>query len=177
MKPARFITLLFAVWPLLAENNSSLQTSTVISADLLRHPITEKARRMLRKALEAINSGQHQSAIRQLLDVLTKYPESAAYTQSLLGVEYIRVDQFTAAVDSLEQAVALLPHDAFNRYNLGLSLACTGDFERGEQEVRRALDLDRGNPTMQALLNALVRDKLAKAKPVELTPNERGQVK
>lgn len=132
---------------------------------------------MLRNALETINLGEHQRAIRQLLDVLGKYPESAAYAQSLLGVEYIRVDQFNAAVDSLEQAVALLPHDAFNRYNLGLSLACTGEFERGEQEVRRALDLDPGNPTMQALLNALARDKLAKAKPVEHLPEDQRRVK
>jgi Flp pilus assembly protein TadD len=59
----------------------------------------------------------------------------------------------------LEQAVSLLPHDAINRYNLGLSLVCAGDYERGEQEVRRAMELGPNNATMEALLNALVERK------------------
>ena len=134
-------------------------TSLTISADLLRYPITEKARRMLQRALEKIKAGNHEAAIEQLLGTLAKYPGSAAYVHSLLGIEYLKTDRFTAAVGSLEQAVSLLPHDAINRYNLGLSLVCAGDYERGEQEVRRAIKLDPNNPTAQALLNALVQHK------------------
>jgi Flp pilus assembly protein TadD len=133
--------------------------SVTISADLLRHPITEKARRMLQRALQKINSGNHAAAIEQLRETLAIYPGSAAYAHSLLGVEYLKTDRFTAAVSSLEQAVSLLPHDAINRYNLGLSLVCAGDYERGEQEVRRAIELDPNNTTMEALLNALVQRK------------------
>lgn len=132
-----------------------------ITADLLRYPINEKARSMLRKALETINSGDHESAIKQLLDALAKYPESAAYVHSLIGIEYLRTNQIKAAVDSLDQAVVLLPHDAFNHYNLGVSLVCIGDFDRGEQEVRRANELNPGNPTMRALLDALILRKSA----------------
>jgi Flp pilus assembly protein TadD len=131
----------------------------VVSADLLRHPITEKARRMLQKALESMKAGNHEAAIEQLLETLAKFPDSAAYTHSLLGVEYLRTGQFTASVSSLEQAALLLPHDAVTRYNFGLSLVCAGEYDRGEQEVRRALELDPKNPTMQALFSALLQNK------------------
>ena len=142
-----------------AQNRLSAETPqhrpAVVSADLLRHPINEKARRMLRSALETINSGDHETAIQQLRDVLRRYPESAAYVHSLLGIEYFRTNRFSAAVESFVQAVALLPHDAVNRYNLGLSLLCNGDVERGEQELRRAVELDPNNPTVRALWEAL----------------------
>ena len=110
---------------------------------------------MLRKALDTIDTGDHAAAIKQLLEVLSKYPESAAYVHSLLGVEYMKTDQFQAAVDSFEQAVTLLPHDAINRHNLAVSLLCVHDVGRGAQEARRALELDPGNPTIRALVNAL----------------------
>jgi tetratricopeptide (TPR) repeat protein len=163
----------FAVWPLSAQVNApsdprlartrpeskSGAAGRVISVELLRYPISEKARRMLQRALAAMDSGNHEAAIGQLTETLAKYPESAAYADSLLGIEYLKTDHFTAAVDSLEKAVSLLPHDAVNRYNLGLSLACAGDYERSEQEVRRALEIDPKNATMQAFLNALLQYK------------------
>src|SRR5579871_2848264 len=134
-------------------------TRGTISADFLRHPIRAKVRRMLQKAWEAMNSANHEAAIAQLEETLAKYPDSAAYVHSLLGVEYLRTDRFTAAASSFKQAVLLLPHDAWNHYNYGLSLACMGDYDRGEQEVRRALELDPKNTSMQPLLSALLQRK------------------
>jgi Flp pilus assembly protein TadD len=128
------------------------EPSGVVSADVLRHPIKEKARRMLQKALEAAKSGEHNSAIIQLVAVLAKFPESAPYVHSILGVEYVKTNRFAEAVNSLEQAVALLPHDAVNRYNLAVSLLCDREVEQGEHEARRAVELDPDNPTMRALV-------------------------
>lgn len=133
----------------------SAEGPSVVSVDLLRHRLNQKARRMLQKAWDAMQSGHHRSAIQQLQATLAKYPDSDAYVHSLLGIEYLRTDQFEAAVDSFEKAVMLLPHDAINRYNLGLSLICAGDYHRGEQAVRRALEIDPANPTIRALLDAL----------------------
>jgi Flp pilus assembly protein TadD len=149
-----FVTLVLAAWPLAAQTG---HPTDVVSVDLLRHPIGEKPRRMLRRAMETMDSGDHEAAIKQLLEILSKYPESAAYVHSLLGVEYMKTDQFHAAVDSFEQAVALLPHDAINRHNLAVSLLCIRNFGRGEQEARRALELDPDNPTIRALVDALQR--------------------
>jgi tetratricopeptide (TPR) repeat protein len=109
--------------------------------------------------MEKMESGDHQTAIEQLLEALTKYPDSAPYVHNLLGVEYVKTDRFKAAVSSFEQAVLLLPHDAMTHYNFGLALICAGDYDRAMQEVQRALELDPGNPIMQSRLQALLERK------------------
>ena len=128
-----------------------------VSADILRHPIGEKVRRMLRLAMDRRNRGDHEAAIKHLLEILSQHPESAAYVHSLLGVEYMKTGRFQNAVDSLEHAVALLPHDAINRHNLAVSLLCNRDVARGEREARRALQLDPGNAAIRELVDALDR--------------------
>ena len=75
--------------------------------------------------------------------MLTKYPDSAAYVQDLLGVSYVKTDRYQDAISSFEQAVTLLPHDAMTHYSFGLALVCAGDYERATQEVQRAVALDR----------------------------------
>ena len=126
-----------------------------ISVDVLRHPISEKARRMFRKALDSLNSGDQETARGQLLEMLAKYPASAVYAHSVLGVIYVRTSRFHDAVTSFEQAASLLPHDATTHYNFGLSLACASEFDRAEQEVHKALELDPKNPSAQVLLSVL----------------------
>jgi Flp pilus assembly protein TadD len=130
--------------------------SAVIAIDVLRHPISTKARRTLLSAITKIDLGQHESAIAELQEALRKYPEAAAYVHDLLGAEYVRTERYEAAVSSFEQAVSLLPHDAMTHYNFGLALVCAGDYERAAQEVRRAVELDPENGTMRARLNALL---------------------
>src|ERR1017187_6995630 len=99
----------------------------IISVDVLRHPITAKVRKMILRAMEKMDAGEHQPAIGQLLETLTKYPDSAPYVHNLLGVEYVRTDRFQDAISSFEQAVSLLPHDPMTHYNFGLALICAGD--------------------------------------------------
>ena len=126
-----------------------------VSVDVLRHPISAKVRHLLLGAMDKMESGDHQAAIAQLRETLTKYPDSAPYVHNLLGVEYVKTDQFNAAVSSFEQAVLLLPHDAMTHYNFGLALICSGDYDRAAQEVQRALALDPGNSQMQARLDTI----------------------
>ena len=127
-----------------------------VSADLLRHPVSHRTRHMLERALDWMRSGKHQEAIQQLQHTLAADPSSAAYVHSLLGVEYMKTDQFTAAVSSFEQAVELLPHDAINRSNYGVSLAAIGDYPRAEEQARRAQELAPENPGIQKFLNAVL---------------------
>ncbi|HTR36156.1 MAG TPA: tetratricopeptide repeat protein [Bryobacteraceae bacterium] len=129
--------------------------SGTVSVDLLRYPLSAKARRMLEKAVRFIDSGDHTAAIQQLEQTLAKCPSSAAYAQSMLGVEYMRVDRYSDAAKSLQQAVDLLPHDFVNHSNLGLSLARLGEYEQARQELRRALELDPQNANVRRLLAAL----------------------
>jgi Flp pilus assembly protein TadD len=126
-----------------------------VSADLLRHPISQKTRGMLQRALDWMRSGKHQEAIHQLEETLAKDPASAAYVHSLLGFEYMKTDQFTAAVNCFEQAVSLVPHDAITQTNFGVSLAAIGDYKRAEEQARRAQDLAPGNPEIRRFLDAV----------------------
>jgi Flp pilus assembly protein TadD len=143
-------------WP-----SASPGAGQTVSADLLRHPISHKTRGMLRRAVDRMRSGKHQEAIQQLEHILATDPSSAAYVHGLLGFEYMQTDQFAAAVRSFETAVALLPHDAINRTNFGVSLLAVGDYKRAEEETRRAQELEPNNPDIQRFLDALLTDKRA----------------
>jgi Flp pilus assembly protein TadD len=139
----------------MAAENASHQEPTragTISADLLRHPLPAQAREMIDKAQRTAQAGDHLAAIEQLTKALAKHPESAAWIQPVLGVEYLKTDQQQAAIQALEQAVLLLPRDPINRSNLGLSLAFAGQYERAEQELHEALQLDSKNDTTRHLL-------------------------
>ncbi|MBZ5633527.1 MAG: tetratricopeptide repeat protein [Acidobacteriia bacterium] len=131
----------------------------VVSVDLLRHPVSARVRPLLLKAVDKIESGDHEAAIEQLKDMLAKFPDSAPYVHDLLGVAYVKTDRCEAAVTSFEQAALLLPHDPTTQYYLGLALLCAGDYERATQEIQRAVKLDPQNLRMQARLNALLERK------------------
>src|SRR5579862_3150914 len=114
-----FAALVFSA--VIGASNVSAQTGPlVISVDFLRHPVGAKVRRLILKAMAKMEAGDHEAAIGQLRETLTKYPDSAPYVHSLLGVEYVKTDRYQAATSSLEQAAVLLPHDATTHYNFGL---------------------------------------------------------
>ena len=138
-----------------------------ISADLLRQPLSRKAKQILQKAQQAADAGDHYLAIQLLETAGMKYPESNAWTQSMLGVEYLKTDQFEAAVTSLEQAVLLLPRDAVDRANLGFALASIGQYDRSELELRRSLALDHSNLQTQQLLEVVLAADAPKKPPAQ----------
>jgi tetratricopeptide (TPR) repeat protein len=132
-----------------------------VSSDVLRHPLTSKARRRLQKALHLAELGEHPAAIKELRETLLKEPSSAPYAQNLLGVEYVENQQFDEARNSFEEAVRLMPHESGNHSNLGYSLAVAGDFNTAEQEARTAIQLDPSNTRAKTLLE-LLRSRRAK---------------
>ena len=126
-----------------------------VSSDVLRHPLSAKARRRLEKALHLAELGEHPKAIKELRETLVKEPSSAPYAQSFLGVEYVQNQQFTEARNSFEEAVRLMPHESVNHSNLGYSLAVAGDWNSAEQEARTALQLDPANAKAKTLLEII----------------------
>jgi len=126
-----------------------------VSSDVLRHPLTTKARRRLQKALHLAQLGEHPAAIRELREALVKEPASAPYAQNLLGIEYVENRQFAEARTSFEEAVRLMPHESVNHSNLGYSLAVAGDWNSAEQEARKALELNPANSRAKSLLDLL----------------------
>lgn len=137
------------------DRTAARQPAGSISAELLRYPLSAKAAHMLQKALRMSESGDHAGAIQQLQKTLAKCDGSGAYVYSLLGVEYLKTEQIPEAVDVLEQAVKLLPHDASNHANLGLALVADGQYDRAEPELKRALELDPHYAMASRLLSAL----------------------
>jgi len=127
-----------------------------VSADVLRHPLTSKARRRLEKALHLAQLGKHPAAIEELRETLVKEPSSAPYAENLLGLEYVENRQFAEARISFEEAVRLMPHESVNHSNLGYSLAVAGDLNSAEQEARTAIELDPTNTKAKSLLDMLL---------------------
>src|SRR5580692_11268033 len=141
-----------SIWPLAllalplgAQSFDGQRAPRTVSVELLRYPLPAKALYMLQKALQISEQGDHAGAVKQLQKTLTKCPGTDAYVDSLLGVEYLKTGQFCEAIDALEQAVLLLPHDASNHANLGLALVCKGQYDRAAPELERALDLEPHN--------------------------------
>jgi Tfp pilus assembly protein PilF len=133
-----------------------------ISSDILRHPLTPKARRRMLKALHLADLGNHSAAIQELREALVKEPSSAPYAHNLLGIEYVENKQFAEARSSFEEAVRLMPHESVNHSNLGFSLAVTGDLTSAEQEARKAIELDPENSRAKSLLDLLRRTRTTK---------------
>jgi Flp pilus assembly protein TadD len=141
---------------------------STISTDVLRHPLSSKARRLFEKAMHFAELGNHHAAIAGLRDALLKCPSDAPYAQNLLGLEYIEVQQYTEAKASFTEAARLMPHESSNHSNLGLSLAIVGEWDSAEQEERRALQLDKSNDKAKLILEALLvhkRNQATGAKP------------
>jgi tetratricopeptide (TPR) repeat protein len=139
-----------------------------VSTDVLRHPLSSKARRLFEKAMHLAELGNHHGAIDGLRDALVKCPADAPYADNLLGLEYMEVQQYTEAKDSFAEAARLMPRESSNHSNLGLSLAIVGEWDTAEQEERKALQLDKSNSKAQLILEALLvrkRNKAAEAKP------------
>jgi tetratricopeptide (TPR) repeat protein len=136
-----------------------------VSSDVLRHPLSAKARRRLEKALRLSVLGKHPAAIEELRETLVKEPSSAPYAQSLLGVEYVESGRFDEARGSFEEAVRLMPHESVNHSNLGFSLAVAGDWNSAEQEARTAIQLDPANTRAKTLLELIRGRKTKKRSP------------
>jgi len=158
----------FYDWQLRALNAPSSQSQTasngpvVVSADVLRHPLSSKARRELENARHQIDLGNHAAAIEELRKTMVKYPGTAPYAYNLLGREYIENREYVKAQESFAEAARLMPHEAAPRSNLGLSLAILGQWERAEQEIRKALQLDRANVKAKQILEIVKVLKLGK---------------
>jgi tetratricopeptide (TPR) repeat protein len=141
----------------LPENPAQARPATV-STDQLQHPLSSKGAKMIRKAQDYFQSGDHMKAIEELKRALAE-PSAAPYAHSLLGTEYLKTGKIDAAETELEQAIQALPHDPALHSNLGYALVLRGEPDRGEQEVRKALELDRNNSPAQRILGYILKSR------------------
>jgi len=140
--------------PPASEPAGTISPAGTVSVEQLQHPLSRKGASLIRKAQNYAAMGDHGKAIAEL-QLALKERSAIPYAHSLLGSEYLRINQFPAAIEALEQAVKLLPRNAANHSNLGYALFLVGYAERAEQEVRRALELDRNNQTTRHVLSII----------------------
>jgi tetratricopeptide (TPR) repeat protein len=130
--------------------------SATVSAEVLRHPIGEKVRDGIRKALRFADAGNHKAAIAHLKLLRARRPAEEGYVKNVLGVEYLRLEQYAEAQQCFERAVALLPLDATNHADLALTFIGMNRLDRAQPELERALELDPLLTVTRQLLNALL---------------------
>jgi tetratricopeptide (TPR) repeat protein len=137
---------------------------TKVSVDELRHPLTERARRILAAAWRYAQKDEHARAISTLREGMAKVAALVPYAHALLGIEYLRTGRNAEAVPEFTEAVSLFPHDAVAHSNFGVALSVTGQFDRAEQEARLALYLDPALNSAQELLRMLKADETAQSR-------------
>jgi tetratricopeptide (TPR) repeat protein len=130
--------------------------AATVSADQLRRPLSTKAAKLLRQAQSYASAGIHSRAIQELTRALRE-PSAIPYAHAMLGVEYLKTAQAAAAIEHLEPASQMLPNDASIHSNFAYALCLTGDLDRAEHEVRRALELDSANKSARLVLSYIVR--------------------
>jgi tetratricopeptide (TPR) repeat protein len=135
-----------------------------VSIDQLRHPLTERARRVLATAWRYALKNDHAHAISTLREGMAKMAALVPYAHALLGIEYLRTGRNAEAVPEFTEAVSLFPHDAVVHSNFAVALSVTGQFDRAEQEARLALYLDPELNCAQELLQLLKADEAAQSR-------------
>jgi Flp pilus assembly protein TadD len=145
--------------PQVPETSGAAPARTVspgtVSVEQLQHPLSRKGASLIRRAQNFAAAGDHGNAIAELRLAL-KERSAIPYAHSLLGSEYLKINQVPEAIEALEQAVKLMPRSAVNHSNLGYALYLLGDIERAAREVRQALELDRNNERTRHVLSLIV---------------------
>jgi hypothetical protein len=88
-----------------------------------------------------------------------KEPSAVPYAHSLLGTEYLKTKNNSAAIVELREAGRLMPGMAANRANLRCADCMTGKAQMGEQELHEAIKLDKTSPQAQYLLGLPLLDQ------------------
>lgn len=151
----RAINLTFYNDPRGPELNPAPVPAGTVSVEQLEHPLSPKAAKLLEKARNFAAMGLPDKAIAQLHTAL-KERSAVPYAHSMLGAEYLRMKRIPEAISELEQALTLLPRNVPDRSNLGYALFLSGDLDRAESEVRKALELDCNNPKTRKVLSKIL---------------------
>jgi Flp pilus assembly protein TadD len=141
------------------DDGVTLRQSTAagtISAEVLQHPMSGRAAKMISHAMNQAHRGDHLKAITEL-QLALKERSAVPYAHSLLGSEYLKTNQVPAALEQLTEAVKLLPRDPANHANLGYALFLMGQLEAGEAQVLTALAEDQHNAQTRSLLQQMRR--------------------
>jgi Tfp pilus assembly protein PilF len=129
--------------------------NNLVSVEELRNPLTGKSLRALVTARDHLQSGQREHGMQELRKALSD-PVAMPYAISMMGAEHLKAGLVDTAIAELEQAIELLPGKPENHTNLAYAFSLKGQFTRGLEEVRKALQLDGGDPKSRLVLGTLL---------------------
>lgn len=152
-----------------------IQGQHIVSADDLRYQISEKTRKKLLEAAETAKLGNHDEAIRQLNEILSKHRDAEPYVKSIRGTEYLELRRWDIAAQDLEEAASMLPHEPQTRSNYALALLMTRRYEQAEREARKAVDLG-GETKAREILAILVERRKQQDALESLSRRSQGKV-
>jgi tetratricopeptide (TPR) repeat protein len=106
---------------------------------------------LLQRGLQAQQSGDNQTAIRDYTAILKAHPEMAELRANL-AVVLVHEGRFDDAVAQYRQALRSMPDNAAIRKNLALAYFKKGDFKDARSEFEIARKAEPGNPQLAILL-------------------------
>jgi arylsulfatase A-like enzyme/Flp pilus assembly protein TadD len=96
---------------------------------------------------EALSDSQHEHFVESVskLEQAEKTEKNSIPIEYLLGLDYLRMHNYTASVEKLQNVVRLSPTYSLATYYLGLAYADGGDYRQAILTFQRALELDGSN--------------------------------
>jgi tetratricopeptide (TPR) repeat protein len=138
-------------------NEDADEPNGPISVAELQHPLTGKGRKLVLKAQADLRARNIDDCF-QDLDQAMKVSSAIPYVHGVRGAAYLLSGRLPEAILELQQAVQVLPLPA-NYSNLGYAYLLNGDSERGEQQLRQALELHNPQPQTRYLMGLLLMDR------------------
>jgi len=111
----------------------------------------------LKRADEALNSGDPQGGVKMLLAILKKNPQNVP-ALSMLGIEFLKEGRYERARVCFAEEVRLKPQMDTGHLNLGTAYKHLGDAGSAEKEYRAALAL---SPRMPEAISSLAQILIA----------------
>ena len=136
----------------------------------LRHPLTRKGMKLIKKVESYLKLGQRDKAHEKLVEALQE-PSAAPYAHAILGTEYLKDGRPAAAVPELEDAASVLAIAGVHS-NLGFALCLTGHLAHGRQELAEALRLDGDSAQARFLMGVALLNEQSEQKAAEYNLTE-----
>ncbi|HWN74092.1 MAG TPA: protein kinase [Candidatus Udaeobacter sp.] len=122
--------------------------------------MTERERYRIR-GLYYLQTENWEKCVEEYNELVRLYPaDNIGYNN--LSVCYKSLHNTPKAIEELQHALELLPHNQFARVNLALYLSYTGDFQGGEREAKTVIE---GNPSYEVAYVALASAQVGQGRP------------
>ena len=122
--------------------------------------MTERERYRIR-GLYYLQTENWEKCVEEYNELIRLYPaDNIGYNN--LSICYKSLHNTPKAIEELQHALEVLPHNRFARVNLALYLSYTGDFQGGEREAKTVIE---GNPSYEVAYVALASAQVGQGRP------------